>query len=582
MGSRRAWWTRPGVVALVLVGLALLHAPSLGWGFFADDFGHRLVLEHPDEHPTMRPWSLYDFGDPNAASVREDALFPWWTESDWRGRFFRPLTSLSLWLDQVVWGRWAPGHHLTNLALQLALLGTLLWLYRRAGLGAGVALLAVALFALDDGSALVVGWIANRNSLLEALFAAAALGFALRVREKGGGAGIVPALALAVLALLCKESGVAVLAGCALLWWPALSPGTTGSTRAASVVAAALGGSYLCFLALAGYGVKSLFYPTPWGEPLGWLGHLGTMLVAGPASLLAPFPIDVLMAVPAAFWPGIACAVLVLVLVGPAWIRAMRTTPYGPYLACFALFSLVPQASALPSDRLLFVPALALAPITATWLATTLAPAAPVKRGARWIARLATLTALPLSGAFLLVRSVAFVHIAEISRRAVTTAEIDPHPPARRDVLILQAPSGIALLGPRAPWLYETGDRRSRLHALQLGQRAVRWTRTDERTFELESLDEPFLSNHFESVFRTTSRPYRPGQRLGTSAFEVELLTCEPGGVRSFRVRCDEPLESERFVFLTWREGRLRRVTPPAAGETVVLERCPPLDPMLP
>src|SRR5262245_51932476 len=115
--GRRAWWTRPGVVALLLAALALLHAPSLGWGFFADDFGQRLVLEHPDEHPTMRPWSLYDFGDPNSPGVREDALFPWWTESDWRGRFFRPLTSLSLWLDHVVWGRFAPGHHLTNLAL---------------------------------------------------------------------------------------------------------------------------------------------------------------------------------------------------------------------------------------------------------------------------------------------------------------------------------------------------------------------------------------------------------------------------------------------------------------------------------
>src|SRR6185503_13632839 len=104
----------------------------------------------------------------------------------------------------AVWGRFAPGHHLTNLALQAALLGTLLWLYRRVGLGAGVALLAVALFALDDGSALVVGWIANRNSLLEALFAAAALGVALRARDQGG-ARVVLALAFALLAVLCKE-----------------------------------------------------------------------------------------------------------------------------------------------------------------------------------------------------------------------------------------------------------------------------------------------------------------------------------------------------------------------------------------
>ncbi len=601
-GSR---WSSPRTLALFLAGFVLLHAPSLWWGFFADDFGHRLVLENPTEHPTMRPWSLYDFGDPTSPKVRDDALFPWWTESDWRGRFFRPLTSVSLWLDHAVWGRWAPGHHLTNLALQLALLGTLLWLYRRVGLGAGVALLALALFALEDGSALVVGWIANRNSLLEALFAAAALGVALRAREKGG-AHTTLALVLAGLATLCKESGVAVLAGCALLWFHPGAPGTTparqsyyayqgkgeegkdpsragarrSQMRGASLVAAGLAATFLAFFVLAGYGVKSLFYPTPWGEPSLWLEHLGTMLVAGPASLLAPFPIDVLMAAPATFWPGMACAVLVLCLVGPAWVRAARATPYGFFLASFALFSLLPQASALPSDRLLFVPALALAPITATWLTTALAPDAG--KWTRRIARTAALTALPLSGVFLVVRGLAFVHIAEISRRAVTTAELDARPPARRDALVLQAPSGIALLGSRAPWLYETGDRLTRIHALQLGQRALRWTRTDERTFELESLDEPFLTNLFESVFRTSSRAYQPGERLRTSAFEVELLECAAEGVRRFRVRCDEPLESERFVFLTWREERLRRLPVPALGESVVLERCQPLDPLLP
>jgi hypothetical protein len=52
--------------------------------------------------------------------------------------------------------------------------------------------------------------------------------------------------------------------------------------------------------------------------------------------------------------------------------------------------------------------------------------------------------------------------------------------------------------------------------------------------------------------------------------------------VRRFRVRCDEPFDAERFVFLTWRDERLRPVPPPGIGETVVLERCPPLDPMLP
>jgi len=187
MESKRSFWERPWVVGLVLAFFVALHAPSLGWGFFADDWGQRLVLEQPAEHPTMRPWNLYDFGD--AATTHdayfEDAVFPWWTDANWKARFFRPVSSCVLWLDHALFGRSAPAHHAMGLAWH-ALFLLLAWrLFRALGLTPGLALLALALLALEDGAVMTVGWIANRNSVVEGVFTAGALLCALRARRSG-------------------------------------------------------------------------------------------------------------------------------------------------------------------------------------------------------------------------------------------------------------------------------------------------------------------------------------------------------------------------------------------------------------
>jgi hypothetical protein len=42
-------------------------------------------------------------------------------------------------------------------------------------------------------------------------------------------------------------------------------------------------------------------------------------------------------------------------------------------------------------------------------------------------------------------------------------------------------------------WGFESDDEDLEFHLLQVGRRGLRWSRTEERTFEIESLDEPFL-----------------------------------------------------------------------------------------
>ena len=162
-------------------------------------------------------------------------------------------------------------------------------LYRAAGLERGVALLALAVFGLEDGSVLPVGWIANRNTVIEALCTASAVLVLVRWRLRPDAGAIAAALALALLACLAKESGVSAPALVALVLAIAARRAPKGSGEARRLrigagLGAALAAGGLAFLPLAGYGGHSAFYPTPWGDPLHWLQRLGFLLVAGSAS----------------------------------------------------------------------------------------------------------------------------------------------------------------------------------------------------------------------------------------------------------------------------------------------------------
>lgn len=202
---------------VALLALVLL-APTVGMGFYADDYLHQSVLEGADERVPMRPWGLFDFGS------REDwrrldgsvGSFPWWTGEDWRVRFFRPLTSIVIWGEFALFGGWAPGYHLLGIGLFVLLLALVGPFYRALGLAPGTALLGTLLVALSHTAVLPAGWPANLNSLLAALCATGSMTVLLGSREPSP-ARLGAGLALAVGAALANESGVVALLLAALV-----------------------------------------------------------------------------------------------------------------------------------------------------------------------------------------------------------------------------------------------------------------------------------------------------------------------------------------------------------------------------
>ncbi|HEX6883769.1 MAG TPA: hypothetical protein VF530_10330 [Planctomycetota bacterium] len=564
-GRRRRW-----PLALVLLLGLLVQLPTLRVGFFADDYAQQLVLAGERGPVPVPRWNLYDFGTAEEwrAFGAEHEGLPWWTGSDWKVRFFRPLTSLTLVADHALWGSDARGYHATSLLLWLALLVVAHRLYLALGLAPRAAMAALLVLALSDASAIPVGWIANRNALLEALLAAGAVLAALR-----GRAGV--AILLGVAAALSKESGALVFPVVAWVLWRA------GRARPASGALALLA-VHVAFLALAGYGTRSLFYATPWSDPGRFLANLGVLATGGVLSLLGPVPLDVVTIAPLA---RVVLVALGLLAGWPLWRWILRRVPEGSartLAAGWTVLFLLPQASAPPSDRLLLVPVVgAAALLGAAWSAERARwreLARPARLGRLALAASATLG----SGLYLLAHNLDVLPgMANHLRAKALATEVGP-PAPRREVLVLQSENHMQAFTLGATWHAEIADESVRFSVLHGGPRALRWTRTGERELTLESLGAPFLDTPFEYVYRTDPEPPAVGTRWRASWFEVEAVAADAAGLRAFRVILDRSLDDPSLRFVRPIEGVLSLIAPPALGASLDLPAAIPTRPFMP
>src|SRR5262247_377520 len=98
------------ITAVALVVAILLFLPSVGAGFFNDDWFH--VLELEGKLGGSRIWDLYRYtGAPNRAGPIQGDFLPWWTDAAVKLVLFRPIPSLSLALDHALFGRNPLGYH---------------------------------------------------------------------------------------------------------------------------------------------------------------------------------------------------------------------------------------------------------------------------------------------------------------------------------------------------------------------------------------------------------------------------------------------------------------------------------------
>jgi tetratricopeptide (TPR) repeat protein len=194
-------------IALVLAAAAAaVYAPQLGHGFIDLDDGYYVT-----ENARVQLGLTLD-------GAR-------WAFTTFDVGNWHPLAWLSHMLDWQLFGPWAGGHHATSLLLHSLNAALLFWALRELtrSLDGSMwpAAFAAALFALHPLGVESVAWVAERKSLLSALFGLIALGaYGRYVRTRSGPAYAALVLGLA-LSLMAKPMLVTLPFALLLLdYWP--------------------------------------------------------------------------------------------------------------------------------------------------------------------------------------------------------------------------------------------------------------------------------------------------------------------------------------------------------------------------
>jgi Flp pilus assembly protein TadD len=332
-----------------LVALAI-YLPSLRNGFTYDD---RVVV--------VESRFITDLG--NIPKLLSKDYFRRAEEKSWR-----PVTTLSYFIDHALWGKRPFGYHLTNLLLHAATAGLVVLLLLSCRAPPVAALLGGLLFALHPVATAAVESVSFRDDLLAALFVVSGLAAyrSYTGGEGGSSAGlylgcvfyaagclskenavVLPALAWAVDAvvdgrplfsfdrrrrLALGSMAVVGLAYAALRFGPMAGPAETYRYLGGGLLSAAATAWAVLFRAARLLLVPTGLSPVRWVEPV---GSLADPMVAGGLALAA------------------ACLVL-------GW-RARRKTPRVSAALAFMALSWLPVCGIVPlthplADRYLYLP----------------------------------------------------------------------------------------------------------------------------------------------------------------------------------------------------------------------------------
>ncbi len=579
----------------------LLALPSLGAGFFADDYVQIARLEGWSVYGGSR-LDLYNFvpRDPAAlARLHHQGVVPWFTAPDLHLAFFRPLSSALMWLDHTLWGRAALPYHVHTLLWYAALLVTATLLLRRV-LPAGLVTLALVLFCLDDAHAMAAGWVAARNASVACALGLLGLLAHIRWRQQRWWPGALLAPLAFALGLGASEMAVGMLMYLFAWevvhqrrgWWQALAP------------AAMLLLVYVVVYRLTDSGARaSGGYLDPAGDPAGFLRALPGRVLLLIGSLVGATPIDVLNVEPTLRTPlliaGAGFGLLVAVWL-PTALR--RLTPDEAsavrWLGLGALGALLVGTPALLGERVLLAASLGGAVVLAVLL----------RDGwRRWVARdrrvwagigllALALPNLVVGPILLPVKTAMFVRFCDNYRRLAREAEIAAPVPARvvilamEDLLAIHLPLIRAMeLGLGAEDLQRLrgvleqgslealplpdrfGYRRTTVLSLATTEHRLKQTAAD--TLELSTPAGTLFDGPWVQSIRRPDRGLARGSVIHLRDFSATVLDDDQGRPTRVAFRFDRPLEDPSLVLLAVVDGKLQRYALPAVGQEVVLPR---------
>ncbi|MBX3183925.1 MAG: hypothetical protein KIT72_07370 [Polyangiaceae bacterium] len=197
------------LMALGALTGALWVLPSVFTGLRTEDFYHLTAVKGG---AIQLPWrvNLFNYIDGNVGSIyglKDFGTVPWFTLQDYKVAFFRPLASLTHFIDY----RYFPDQpwlaHLHSIGWYVLLIFAVTRVYRRLHSVTWLAALAALLYAWDDAHAHPVSWLANRNAIMATLFGVLTL-WAHDVWRRPAGASRPVRWLAGVLAPICLALGL--------------------------------------------------------------------------------------------------------------------------------------------------------------------------------------------------------------------------------------------------------------------------------------------------------------------------------------------------------------------------------------
>ncbi len=576
-------------LAAILLAL-LLVSPCLGIGPMGDDFMQMARVDERLHAPgfAYAPFDLFTFvsGDPTQRAVlREEGVFGWWMAPDFRMSFWRPLSSLTHVLDHLVWPRsWALAHAHSMLWFA-ALLAVLAALYRRFH-EPWVAHLALVLYAVDDARGWVLGWVANRNVLVAATLAFAALLAHDRARRDGWRPGLWLAPALFGAALLGGEAALGVT-GYLLAHALFIDSGRLARRLARLWPYATLAVAWLAAYKALGYGTSgSSMYLNPLDEPIFYLRALAERLPILLAAQVGPGLADAWLVLPpavkvATYTLALLSLVVFAALLAPLW----RRLPACRFWALGAVLSLPPMCATYPMDRLLVFAGVGatatIALVFADWLQGGARALLPRTRRAlaTSVVLFLVLLHLVLAPVLLPLRVLTVGYLAGIGERL--EASIPTDETIRGKTLVIL--SSAAEMTTFPPWMQRQVSglpRPRRMRVLATCFADVHVSRLDATTLRLRP-ERGFLDHEWLRMVRGLSRPFRPGDEVALSDMRARVREVTADGRPAevdftFAV----PLEDPSLLWTRLQAGgALIPWSPPAVGES---QRLPSVSPQRP
>jgi hypothetical protein len=436
-----------------------------------------------------------------------------------------------------------------------------------------------------------VGWIANRNALVTAAFALAALGahdVAARGRRHAPGTSTPTptrawTAASALLLALALGAGEATVAVVGFLVAHALFlDRRRWAARLASLAPHGLVlGAWALVYRLGGYGAHgSGVYLEPLRAPVqlasATLRHLPLLLAT---ELGAPSP-DVYTFLPL---PGRVAIVLGCVAfvawAGAAMWRLVRADASARFLALGALLATLPACAVFPSGRLVTISGFGLVGLVAlvgagvadgaTWLPL------PSERYARGLVVTFALWACAARGVLSpLAMQVSMRQLVILDRIIARTGANVPVGKGARNkrLVIMNSPDTAFVAYVLLGRMLDREEVPQSMLTLAPGQRAIELTRVDERTVVVR-VASGFYREGTELLTRNGEDAMPVGTRVDVGSCVIEVLATAPDGVPiEAEFRFAGSADAEDLAWMRWDGRTLVPTTPPRIGERVSIE----------